>query len=363
MNRIRAIALLVMGQMCPAGQIPTTADAQISAANPANNFGALPQLAIGGGGQALVQFDMSMLPPGLDPNTVLRANLVVFVNRVVQPGRIDAAPVGSPWTEPAVTDATKPLTGSTIATSDAISAGNSYVRLDITGQVKSWIAAPFSAYGVALRSSASTPAVALSLDSKENVATSHPPYIEIVFQGSAGPKGDAGAQGIQGLRGPTGPQGLTGPQGSTGAQGPAGPVGLQWYLWQDSAGGNSRFWWGNFCPVGSIAISGACGHRDGNNAAQDIVLNYSGPNASNLREWYCFFENNSGDSRAIRSGVLCTTAPVGRTLVNDPAESVDLPDEIPSNAAYKELTSEGGAVSRRWSAPKKAQLKELLKEK
>jgi hypothetical protein len=59
-----------------------------------------------------------------------------------------------------------------------------------------------------------------------------------------------------------------------------------------------------------VAISGACGHRDENAASREIHLNYVGPDFGNIRRWRCFLNNDSGSSRAIRFGVLCTTAPV-----------------------------------------------------
>lgn len=365
MNRT-IIALLAVARLCAAGQIQASGDAHLSPASPATNFGALPQLSVGGGNQALLQFDLSMLPPGLDPNVVLRAHLVVFVNRVGAQGQLDVAPILTPWTESSVNESTKPAIGSTIATSNIIAAANTYIQLDITSQLKSWIAAPFNAHGLALRAGAGTPGVAVFLDSKENTATSRPALIEIVFQGPAGPRGATGAtgavgaQGIPGATGARGATGAAGPQGvpgATGAQGPAGPVGLRWYLWQDSADGNSRFWWGNFCPVGQVAVSGACGHRDANSASDDIILNYSGPNGGNTREWYCFFENTNGSSRMVRSGVLCTTAPVALTLVNS-TNLTEVPIEVPPNAELKTSREPDGAESRRWSAPRKDRLRE-----
>jgi hypothetical protein len=133
---MKTLPLLTLIGIAPlyGGQLPVIADAYVSPAAATMNYGALPQLSVGGGSHALLQFDLSMLPPGFDPNTVLRATLVVFVNRVGAQGRLDAAPILSPWTEATVNDAAKPVIGATIATSDATAAGNTYVRMDITGQ-------------------------------------------------------------------------------------------------------------------------------------------------------------------------------------------------------------------------------------
>lgn len=359
MKTLPFLALLNIASLC-GGQLPVIADAYVSPTVPASNFGALPQLSVGGGSQALLQFDLTMLPPGFDPNAVLRATLVLFVNRVGAQGRLDAAPILSPWAEATVNDAAKPVIGATIVTSDMITAGNTYIRMDVTAQVKSWVAAPFSAYGLALRANAGTPQLALFADSKENTATSHPAYVEILFQGPAGPTGPQGLQGIQGIQGV---RGATGPQGPQGIQGVPGPVGLTWYYWTDSIPGDRIGWFSNSCPTGTVAISGACGHRDANGASDDIVLNYVGPDFSNMRKWRCFFENTSSDSRAIRSGVLCTTAPSGNVresaLPVNPDASVE---GLPPNVELKTFHDPNGVVRERHSAPRQ-QLKEVLREK
>jgi hypothetical protein len=136
--------------------------------------------------------------------------------------------------------------------------------------------------------------------------------------GPPGPPGPPGPQGVPGAQGATGPQGPQGPQGATGPQGPAGPTGLIWYYWTDTVGSNTTNWFANTCPAGYVAISGACGHRDANGASDDIKLNYVGPDFGNIRTWRCWFQNTSGSSRAIRSGVLCSTAPAA-VIAADPA--------------------------------------------
>jgi len=389
----RIFPALLWTSLCYAVQLPTAGDAHINPAAASSNFGALPALAVGAGAQTLFQFDIATLPPGLDPNVVLKATLTVYVNRVSAQGNIEASPILSPWTEAGVTFGSRPLVGSAIG-STTVGTANSYLKIDVTTFVKSWIASPFSSYGLALSGAVSSPGVSALLDSKENTATSHPAFIDIVFQGPAGPKGDPGTpgaqgsqgsqgapgargatgptgpQGVAGAQGPTGPQGAVGARGATGAQGPggpqgptgpAGPVDLRWHLWTDSASGDSTFWYHNYCPTGQMAISGACGHRDANGASDDIVVNNSGPHATNSAGWSCYFENTSGSSRAIRSGVLCTTAPVGRTFVNSAGQQGP-PIGLPPNAEFKTVTSVDGAEAQRWSAPRKDRLRDVLKE-
>lgn len=63
----------------------------------------------------------------------------------------------SHWSEPTVSGALRPTLGTAIAAYGDISQAHPYVRLDITSQVKSWIASPFQALGPALRASSATP--------------------------------------------------------------------------------------------------------------------------------------------------------------------------------------------------------------
>jgi hypothetical protein len=295
------------------------------------NLGALPNLAIGGGSVALIQFDLSSVGT-TDPNLIAKATLALYVNRVGQAGKIDVAPLMGPWSEGAVTFSAAPGIGGAVATSQMITAGNTWVMLDVTQLVKSWIGSPFSAYGIAVMASPSGPAT-VYIDSKESVSTSQPARLEIVLQGPKGDQGPPGPQGIQGLpgqpgrqgdrgltgaqgaQGPAGPQGPTGPQGP---QGPAGPVTLTWYFRTSNVPGNNRAYYTYTCPTGQIAVSGACGHRDENSASDDIQVNYVGAAPGDTRTYRCWINNTNGSSRAIQLGVLCGASGTGLSLMSVP---------------------------------------------
>jgi hypothetical protein len=159
--------------------------------------------------------------------------------------------------------------------------------------------------------------------------------------GSEGPQGIPGPQGLPGPKGDPGLQGATGaqgPPGATGSQGPPGPTGLVWYYWTDNVGGNTTNWFANSCPAGHVAISGACGHRDANGASDDIRLNYVGPDFGDIRTWRCWFQNTSGSGRAIRSGVLCSTAPAA-VVAADSA-----PDRNTSSPTRSQVHSSGARL-------------------
>jgi hypothetical protein len=97
-------------------------------------------------------------------------------------------------------------------------------------------------------------------------------------------------------------------------------------------------------------VSVACGHRDANSASDDIKLNYVGPNFPDTSTARCFFENTSGDSRAIRWGALCTSASVG--LVASAAERVPVESE-PQDPEMKLLSvqEEKGIRFEMWGKP------------
>jgi hypothetical protein len=106
---------------------------------------------------------------------------------------------------------------------------------------------------------------------------------------------------------------------------------LEWGLNDTTVPGNNQLYSTSTCGPGRTAIGGACGHRDANSAAADIVVNYSGPVIGNARQWRCFVNNTSGSGRAIRRGVLCTTAPVtGNATADAPTEA--RPAGIPQGA-------------------------------
>ncbi len=195
------------------------ADAHLSTAQPAVNFGTLTNLAVGNGFTTLLQFDLSPLPAGTTAAQVSRATLRLFVNRADTPGLLSLAPITSTWGEYSVTASAAPTLGSSIAVAQVSSAGQ-YVTIDVTNTVQGWITTPATTFGLALTAGTAV----LQFDSKENDLTSHPAELDITLATASGP-GTVSATGPAGPQGPTGPQGLTGATGPAGAIGPQGPTG------------------------------------------------------------------------------------------------------------------------------------------
>jgi hypothetical protein len=195
-----------------------------SGTSAATNFGALANILVGPGtgatmNKGLIRFDLSGLG-AVTATDIDKAVLWVYVNRVSAAGAIDVNDVTTSWIESTVTWNAQPTPGGPLGSIPVTTAGQ-WVGLDITTEVKTWIATPALNNGVLL-SATNNVNTAVSLDAKENTGTSHAAQLQIVFVGPVGPSGPQGPAGPTGAMGPTGP---SGPQGASGAQGPSGPQG------------------------------------------------------------------------------------------------------------------------------------------
>jgi hypothetical protein len=231
------LAILAAGS-AQALDAPLAADTHTSTALPANNFGALPTINVGGGATGLLRFDLGTLPAGTTSAKLVKATLVLYVNRVGSPGAVDLHPVNAAWAEAGVTATNLPPSGGNSLFGVPVAGAGNYMAVDVTAQVKSWITNPASNFGWAIAPALSAPGTVAFFDSKENTATGHVARLDITLadqgpqgvQGVQGPKGDTGPQGLKGDTGAPGLQGLQGVPGSpgqTGATGQQGPRGLQ----------------------------------------------------------------------------------------------------------------------------------------
>jgi hypothetical protein len=234
MNRINslAVALIAVALSGPAlaTTSPVQADTFFSSAAKNTNYGDNVGLKVSATQSALVQFDLSTLPAGTEAADVEKASVLLWVNAVSMPGSMRVLAVTSAWSENSVTYNTRPTTAAVLATV-TLPATEHYVVVDVTAQVKSWLANPGSNRGIEFVAVGTT---SFQLDSKENAGVS--PTLDVTLlldgaPGAQGPKGDtgiagpAGPAGVAGAAGPAGPVGPTGQIGATGATGIAGPVG------------------------------------------------------------------------------------------------------------------------------------------
>jgi hypothetical protein len=351
MQRTLIGLVLVCGSAAFAADAVLTGDATVRNAQPSSNFGSLPQIEVSSGANGYVQFDLTGLPAGVTSANAGSAVLRLFVDKLSSPGMLLVGAAAFGWHEATITALGAP--GGPPLASASVTSANAYISVDVTIIVRQWLDAPSSNSGFVL--SAGNGA-GFFLDSKESVSASQPPRLEINLvsmgpqgpagptgpdeprgiqgpqgpagttgpQGPVGPAGPSGATGAQGPAGPSGPTGVIGPQGLKGQSGPAGPAGTQqgptgpmgpvgpanlhWYLFDGTAPGlaSPAAHFVVSCPAGWRAFSGACGHRDANDAASTLYVSYSGADPADEHMWHCYVRNDDLGSQAVRYGVLCS---------------------------------------------------------
>jgi len=188
------------------------------------NYGAVSTITVGTSANdvGLLQFDLSTLPPGTTDSSIVQAKLILFANKVTASGTIDVSEAVGSWNESSVNGTNNPALGTVVASGVPVTAGNTFITVDVTQAVKDWLGNVAPNNGLAIAASAGA---SILFDSKENTTTSHAAMLEITLAGAPGPTGPAGPTGATGPAGPQGANGATGPQGATGATGPAGATG------------------------------------------------------------------------------------------------------------------------------------------
>jgi hypothetical protein len=236
-NRTRNVFYLspLIWMLLPAaifGQnVPLTQDSFI-VPGIAVNYGAASALQVGGpyASQALVQFDLTQLPAGTTAGAIAKATLTLFVDKLTAAGTINVSVANGPWTESGVNGTNSPSTGAAVASGVSVNAQDSYISVDATAAVQSWLTETVnSGFLIAPNDGI----VSFSLDAKESTTTSHPAILSITLAGigatgatgAAGAAGSTGPTGASGPAGPTGAAGATGSNGSAGATGANGPAG------------------------------------------------------------------------------------------------------------------------------------------
>jgi hypothetical protein len=159
--------------------VPVLGDTFVASGSP-TVYGNSVGLVAGGGNSALIEFNVSALPPGVTASSVRRATLSLWIHMVSTAGSVAIAQVTSPWTEGSATFGNAPTAGA-IQGVVAVTQAASWVTLDITGLVESWIATPSANYGVQIAPSASNPNTVVQFDSKEAVSDAHPARLDIVL--------------------------------------------------------------------------------------------------------------------------------------------------------------------------------------
>jgi hypothetical protein len=279
-------------------------DTYVSPANDSLNFGNLGTIAVGPlgasnapGNTGLFQFDLSNLPAGTTAANIGKATLTVYLNKVLVAGGLNFSQVSTPWSESAVTFATRPSGLGAFATNVPVSASGEYVTVDITNVVKFWVSGGLPNYGVEVTASLANPATSVVLDSKESTTTSHPAQLDItvVSQGPTGPQGQQGLQGQQGPQGQTGPgSNITYVSGTFDA--------LAGHIYRAVAD----------CGPGLTAIAGACGCATLDSCLSDFKVTSSVRNPTSPQSWFCGGINTGSATWTITYGATCmSSTPAG----------------------------------------------------
>lgn len=259
---LRSLPLLLSAAACALGmhaafalEAPLAADATVSTAGPANNFGAWRTLAVGGSALSLLRFDLaSVLPTGTSADQVKKATLLVATGPVSTAGQFEVQAVYGPWDEATVTANTMPaLGGYGSGTMARVATTGEFVPVDVTALVKSWVSNPAANHGLALVAKPGAAGAVISLPSKEAIASGRYTRLDVTLtnQGPAGERGPAGATG------PAGPQGAQGPQGP---QGPAGPAARLTTFWGTATGDSACSVVCRSGGITAVAAADANGH-------------------------------------------------------------------------------------------------------
>jgi|GEM_PF-2510195 len=191
--------------------------------------GTATSLAVSGKSITCLKFDAQA--SGAAPADVIAARLTIYFPKVTVGGTLNLFVNTSPFTElfiptkiPLPTRDVAPF--ATIPVTKASS--KEFVTVDVTQQVKAWLAPGASEFGFSITSDGIASAL---VGAKEGSGSGYPAMLEIDVasggaQGPAGADGAAGVAGTPGAQGPIGPQGVPGIQGPQGLQGPAGTVTL-----------------------------------------------------------------------------------------------------------------------------------------
>lgn len=211
----RAVPLLAILSALPArGQHALlVGDTYVSVESPDTAFGNQERMIVDATRQGLVHF---ALPAAARSQVLRSATLTLYATQVARPGALGAAMLTSRWSESTVIARTLPATAARKLTNIFVSTPQTYVAIDVTAYVQSWIeGAPNQ--GILIFSESANAV----FDTKEATATSHPPRLELTWSGQQGPPGPPGPQGPAGRDGPIGPRGGSGPKGDPGPPGPS----------------------------------------------------------------------------------------------------------------------------------------------
>src|SRR3954451_9039364 len=175
-NLMFGITTLVLASVprLAAQSIPASADTTVSSAMPSQTFGASPVLTVDSSNRTYLRFQLNgSLPFGANANTLQKATLYVYVNKVVNAGGIFVSPVCTQWSEQTLTDINRPAACDEGMTKMPIDVSGRFASVDVTLMVKAWLNGARSNEGIILAPTSDSSSGAGQFDSKENTGTGH----------------------------------------------------------------------------------------------------------------------------------------------------------------------------------------------
>jgi hypothetical protein len=182
-------------------QITPKQDAYTDSSKPTINFGAATTLGVANTATSIqttyIQFDLSSIPSGYTGSNIAQATLKLYVNTVTTAGSFNVDFVAGSWSEKTITANLAPALGSTIQASVPLTTANkgSYFLIDVTSALQAWLNGVQTNDGIALV--ANNP-LSATFDSKENTGQSHPPELDVVFNGAITAVNTAAGSGLTG---------------------------------------------------------------------------------------------------------------------------------------------------------------------
>ncbi len=178
---VSLLSLILLAWTAAYGQITPSDDAYVSSSAPTSNFGAATTLDVTATSKtAFIRFDLSSVPSSYTGANVVQATLKLYVNTVPTAGSFNVNYVTSSWTEQTITESSEPGIGSTIVSNVNLTTASKgeYVLIDVTPALAAWLNGTETNDGIALVGNSPLNA---TFDSKENIAASHPPELDVVF--------------------------------------------------------------------------------------------------------------------------------------------------------------------------------------
>ncbi|HEY6371923.1 MAG TPA: DNRLRE domain-containing protein, partial [Candidatus Sulfotelmatobacter sp.] len=132
-------------------QITPSQDAYTDTSKPTINFGAATTLGVANTAPS-IQFDLSSIPAGYTGANIAKATLKLYVNSATTAGSFNVDVVNGTWSEKTITNNLAPALGTTIVSGVPLTTAskNSYVVVDITAALQSWLNGAEANDGIAL---------------------------------------------------------------------------------------------------------------------------------------------------------------------------------------------------------------------